>query len=98
MNRSPEQLMLPTERLREELLVKATELQRLHNSGLVSEGDTKWFRPTPELREKIDNILQEGAKILGELRPLLDDAGTRQLALLILNRPELQQFDKENDE
>lgn len=98
MNQSPEILSFPTERLKEELLAKAAELQRLHNSGLVSEGGTKWFRPTTELREKINSIRQEGARILRELRPLLDPRGIQQLELLIADKWAVQQFDKENDE
>jgi|GEM_PF-4747340 len=95
MEQSYEQLRTPAERLTGELLVKADEFQKQHDAGLINVGESKWFRPKPDVQAKIAKIRQEGAAILRELKSVLDARGLRELELLIANKWPLQEFDKE---
>jgi len=94
---SPETLVPPTEQLMGELLALGVELERLLRSGLVPVGDTTWFRPTPDLKQEIDEVERNGARVLRELEPLLDPEGRQALKLLIDHKLGLRHFAEKNE-
>jgi len=84
-----------SEKLREELLALEAEYLRVHVPALESVGDTKFFRPDAQTETKLAQMLQKGADILTQLKPLLDAEGLAELSRLIRDKWPIKKFQEE---